>query len=48
MAKVLRALELAMELQEIADGGAHTVVIDKEVPSRGKRESGGVKTSEQW
>jgi len=36
MAKVLRALELAMELQEIADGGAHTVVIDKEVPSRGK------------
>jgi serine/threonine protein kinase len=36
MAKVLRALELAMELQEIADGGAHTVVIDKEAPSRGK------------
>jgi serine/threonine protein kinase len=36
MAKVLRALELAMELQEISDGGAHTVVIDKEVPSRGK------------
>ncbi|KAB1211547.1 Receptor-like protein kinase FERONIA [Morella rubra] len=32
MAKVLRALEKAMELQEIAEGGAHTVKIEDEVP----------------
>jgi hypothetical protein len=33
MAEVLKALEFAMELQEIADaGGAHSVVIDEEVP----------------
>ncbi|XP_059449363.1 receptor-like protein kinase FERONIA [Corylus avellana] len=36
MAEVLKALEFAMKLQEIADAGAHTVVIDEEVPLCGE------------